>query len=505
MKLPRLFCIVAIAATVLAQARSAQPSFPAPEWIKPPVAAPRLSHEKFASRLAGTEISYLIYKPEEYDTQPAQRFPVMYWLHGVGGGQTGIAAMVARFDAAIRAQQTPPMLVVFVNGLAESMWSDSKDGLVPMESIIIRELIPHIDCSYRTRATREGRLLEGFSMGGFGAARLGFKYPDLFGGISLLAAALHNEQTIQERTAPIFQKVFGGDEEYFRTGSPWTLTQAGAREAIARHTPVRQVVGDRDPTMGFNRDYHSFLEKLGVPHGYTVLPDVRHNPNQIYESLGAANWEFYRSVFAPSPEFKRTRVIGYSQVGRPRDGWFVVDGIFESLVGDEHWELLWENGAGVDRWRDPAFAGWTRPLVSACPGDAPVDRVVLSISGPYGEDESAWADAIEATIATIAGKIPSVRRIVLQAVAGGPGGEPCPAPGGKSRRGDTRVRASWQHPHIVNAINTVVRRRADGAVEVTAGIQPLVGDCAHYADALGHLTPEGAAALARQIGAYYSR
>lgn len=208
--------------------------------------------------------------------------------------------------------------------------------------------------------------------------------------------------------------------------------------------------------------------------------------------------------------FQRTRAIGYSQVGQPRGGWFVAGGIFESLVGDDRWELLWHGGAGVDRWRDPCFAGWSQPLVSPCPGDVPVDRVLLSVSGPFGSDERAWAEAIEATIATIQTKVPTARQIILQAVVGGPEGRPCPAPAGgrKARPGGKtvgEVRASVQHPHIVSAIRAVVKKHAGGRVEIVAGFEPQVRACADYADALGHLTPGGAAAVARAIGEHYER
>jgi hypothetical protein len=198
----------------------------------------------------------------------------------------------------------------------------------------------------------------------------------------------------------------------------------------------------------------------------------------------------FRSPDARSP-FRRTRVIGYSQVGQPRGGWFVADGIFESLVGDERWELMWAGGAGVDKWRDPGYAGWSRPLVSRCPGDTPVDRVLLSISGPYGSDEKSWTEAIDATIENIRDKFPMVRQVILQPVVGGPAGKSCPAPatGAGPDRPDTgRVRASWQHAHIVNAIQAVVKARAKDPVSCIAGFEPTVRTCDDYADALGHLT-----------------
>jgi hypothetical protein len=212
----------------------------------------------------------------------------------------------------------------------------------------------------------------------------------------------------------------------------------------------------------------------------------------------------------PATQFQRTRVIGYSQVGQPRGGWFVAGGVFDPIVGNDRWELLWHGGAGVDKWRDPNYAGWSQPLVSPCPGDEPVDRVLLSVSGPYGSDEKAWADAIEATVATIKKKIPTARQIILQTVVGGPGGKPCPAPAGgrKARPGGKaggEVRASTQHPHIVNAIRTVVERHVGGAVKTAAGYEPQVRGCEDYRDALGHLTPDGAVAVARALGEHYAQ
>ena len=205
---------------------------------------------------------------------------------------------------------------------------------------------------------------------------------------------------------------------------------------------------------------------------------------------------------SPQPCFHRTRVIGYSQVGQPRGGWYVAGGAFESLVGDERWELLWAGGAGVDRWREVVYAGWARPLISPCPGDEPPDRVLLSVSGPYGSDEKAWAAAITATVENIRGKIPSARKIVLQPVVGGPEGKSCPA------RGGDRVRASWQHNHIANAIREVEKQYAaatEQPVRVIAGYLPRVRDCDDYSDGLGHLKPEAAEAIGRTIGEHYAR
>ena len=110
---------------------------------------------------------------------------------------------------------------------------------------------------------------------------------------------------------------------------------------------------------------------------------------------------------ARGDEFTRTRVIGFSQVGQPNGGWFVAGGVFESIVDNDRWELLWSGGASVDRWRNPDYEGWKRPLVSPCSGENPPDRVLLSISGPYGDDERSWAEAIDATVEENKKKMPA--------------------------------------------------------------------------------------------------
>ena len=185
-----------------------------------------------------------------------------------------------------------------------------------------------------------------------------------------------------------------------------------------------------------------------------------------------------------------TQVIGYSQVGQPRGGWFVSGGAFESVVDDARWQLLWNSGAGVDRWQNSDYRGWTKPVESPCT-EGPVDRVLLSVSGPYGDDVDAWSDAIEATLTTIRTLLPEVKTIVLQPVVGGPDHQPCPS-------GGTDVRASWQHAYIDEAIDRVV------GGDVHAGASPEVRSCDDYTDAVGHLTEDAAEAIGRTIGEVYA-
>ncbi|MFM7243532.1 MAG: alpha/beta hydrolase-fold protein [Planctomycetaceae bacterium] len=272
-------------------------------WVTPEVKAPGVSFRTFESAAAQATVSYHLFTPAAYDREPDRRFPVVYWLHGSRGGLPGIPKVAAHFAAAIDAGKVPPCLVVFVNGLAEGMYVDWKDGSAPLETMIARELVPHIDASCRTIAGPEGRLLDGYSMGGYGAARLGFTYPEVFRGVSIMgggplqADLLANAPRAGRRRAEeVLQRVYGGDPEYFRRVSPRALAERNA-DAIKSGSLVRVVCGDRDETFANNRDFHEHLERLGIPHTWTVLPDVDHNPLRTLEALGDTNWEFYRAAF----------------------------------------------------------------------------------------------------------------------------------------------------------------------------------------------------------------
>jgi enterochelin esterase-like enzyme len=274
-----------------------------PSLVTPEVHAPRVHFHTFDSAAAKAKVSFHLYTPPAYDTEPERRFPVLYWLHGTNGGLPGIAPLSDFFDRAIREEKIPPMLVVFPNGLAASMWCDAKDGSLPMETIVVKELVPHMDATFRTLAKREARLIEGFSMGGYGAARFGFKDSDVFGAVSILAGGpLDLElQGPRAKARPegreqILKTVFGGDIEYFKAQSPWVLAEQNAA-AVRGNTRVRMATGERDFTLDLNRKFSARLKDLSIPHTLTTVPGVGHDTLALLNGLGEANWEFYRGVF----------------------------------------------------------------------------------------------------------------------------------------------------------------------------------------------------------------
>jgi acetyl esterase/lipase len=94
--------------------------------------------------------------------------------------------------------------------------------------------------------------------------------------------------------------VFGGDMDYFREQSPWRLVESNAGK-LRTGMRIRQIVGERDHTLGLNREFKRHLDALGIPVAYRELPEVPHDPNRALVALGEENWEFVRSVFRQAP------------------------------------------------------------------------------------------------------------------------------------------------------------------------------------------------------------
>jgi enterochelin esterase-like enzyme len=271
--------------------------------VTPRVEGSGLSFHTFRSPAAGAEVSFHIYAPPAYAADPDRRFPVVYWLHGSGGGVSGISRLSSLVDEAVATGRVPPFLLVFVNGLRMGMYVDWANGRAPLETVIVQELRPHVDANWRTIATREGRLLDGFSMGGYGAGRFRFRYPELFRSVSMIGAGPLQEtlertpRASRVQVEELLRDVYGGGQDRFRAVSPRRYAEQNAA-TLARGSRLRLVIGDRDETLENNRDFHEHLTRLGIPHDWIVLPGVGHDPMGVLTALGDRHWAFYRGAFA---------------------------------------------------------------------------------------------------------------------------------------------------------------------------------------------------------------
>jgi endo-1,4-beta-xylanase len=240
--------------------------------------------------------NYVVTLPPEYDSQPERRFPVVYWLHGLNGAPRPEQAFAVLAAEAMRDGRAPQMIIVQIDGLRNSMYCDSKDGAKPVERVFIEEVIPKIDSTYRTIRHRRGRAIEGYSMGGFGAARLGIKYSHLFSAISIMAGALHTGDSLAERRKSIFDEIFGADKEYYRHCSPWVIAETMGPK-VERPLRARIGVGDQDPLKHWNRQFHELLAKTGIANEFFLVEGIGHNGAAFYRKMGDPLWRFYREAF----------------------------------------------------------------------------------------------------------------------------------------------------------------------------------------------------------------
>jgi enterochelin esterase-like enzyme len=278
---------------------------PAPEsqWLDPNRSEPAgLKYRTFTSDLAGSDVSYLVYLPPDYETSPSRRYPVVYWLHGFEGNMRAGAVFVKPLDSAIRAGKAPATIVVLVNGLRASFYCDSPDGRRPVDRVITRELIPHVDQTYRTMAARETRAVEGFSMGGYGAAHLGFKHPELFGLVTILSGALTDSVEwgpLQPPQGGRRKMMLATERAYFEANDLATVIRTNA-DALRGRTRVRMAVGSEDTLRPNNEALHEFLTALKIDHDFEVVPQVAHDSRLVYEKLGERAFAWYRTAWPDS-------------------------------------------------------------------------------------------------------------------------------------------------------------------------------------------------------------
>jgi len=266
------------------------------EWIDPVKEAPKYtSYQIFPSpsRGAKTMASYLIYLPPTYLKDSNKRFPVIYWLHGGGGSQREGAWMVEQIDKAIKDKTMPEVIIVLVQGLPSVRYVNTKDGTRPVEDVIIKDLLPHIDETYNTLPNREYRAIEGMSMGGYGALHLGLKYHELFGVVSALAPSI---LSMKNEPLPI-QENFGYDEEYYKLNDPWTLIRQNTN-FIKDKTKLRILIGDTyEKLSDVVYQYHLLLDSLKIKHQYDVISGAEHNYVDIISKAPFNTFSFWKNAF----------------------------------------------------------------------------------------------------------------------------------------------------------------------------------------------------------------
>jgi S-formylglutathione hydrolase FrmB len=258
------------------------------DWNNPPRRLPTgVQHGVFRSAALKTEVGYNICLPPNYEQQREKRWPVIYYLHGYKGNESSFLEYAEFWRRAN--EQVAPSILVFVNGGETSFFSDSPDGAIPGETLVVKELIPHIDQKFRTLATPQGRSLHGYSMGGFGALKLAFEYPDLFGSVVAYGATLSDAAAFKKHLGKVFNTMFGTDANY-AASNPTTLAERNAEKL--RSTAVMLIVGSKDEFLPGHLALRDKLQQLRIPVGYEEVRGAKHNKDDLYEPAAAKAFQF---------------------------------------------------------------------------------------------------------------------------------------------------------------------------------------------------------------------
>lgn len=146
----------------------------------------------YRSKVTGQMRRAFVYTPPGYDANTRMRYPVLYLQHGSGESERGWTAQGrANFilDNLLAAGRARPMIVVMDNGYGTRPGAAPGRGNEAFGDVVIEDLIPEIDRSYRTQTGRESRALAGLSMGGGQALQIGLANLDKFAYIGSFSGA----------------------------------------------------------------------------------------------------------------------------------------------------------------------------------------------------------------------------------------------------------------------------------------------------------------------------
>jgi S-formylglutathione hydrolase FrmB len=257
---------------------------------------PPISKIQLESKLLGKTIDYSILYPVNYqrDGNAEKKFPVLYLLHGLGGHytnwieSTGVALYATHHD----------LFIVMIEG--ENGWySDS--ATVPadkFESYILQELMPDVEKRFRVSTEREGRAIAGLSMGGYGALKLGFKYPTRFAMVASMSGALGAPSWTDAELKNLqfsrlsLLKTFGPAGSATRTQNDLIkMTREVSADRINALPTIYLDCGTEDRLFPTNRAYADLLLERKIPHEFRQLPgqhDWQYWDQQIREILSMA-------------------------------------------------------------------------------------------------------------------------------------------------------------------------------------------------------------------------
>ena len=228
----------------------------------------------FDSRALKRSVPYRVLLPDQYATGTA-RYPVLYLLHGYGGhfGNWIDHSKLAGYAG------NRPLIIVMPEG-ANSWYVDGANGEA-WETYLTSDLVDEVDTTFRTTPTREGRMIAGLSMGGYGAIKAGLKHPELYGLVGSFSGALDITRpgdVFDGEQKPDVMRIFGPIGSVVRQSNDVYTLPGWAKP---KQLPYFWIAcGTADPWLEPNRELARLLKKSGAAYEY-------------HERPGGHDWEFW--------------------------------------------------------------------------------------------------------------------------------------------------------------------------------------------------------------------
>jgi S-formylglutathione hydrolase FrmB len=247
------------------------------------------------SKVLARAVPYCVMLPPSYASEKGRRYPVAYYLHGLGDNEQSLINLGgwAIYDRLMSEGKIGEFAVIAPAGFA-SFYINSSDGKYRYEDFFLEEFLPAMEKKYRIATTAPQRGIMGISMGGYGALHYAFKYPEKFSVVSANMPALfeHLPREVPEWQHGLMGEVFGDppDAAFFEKNSPFHLART-APVALLRRMSIYFDCGAQD--------------RYGFDSGTVAMDKLltqRAVAHEAHVYSGGHDWQFVQQHFAATLE-----------------------------------------------------------------------------------------------------------------------------------------------------------------------------------------------------------